>query len=191
MSIRSTYHHGNLRPALIAAARALLDSGGLDAVGLRETARNVGVSATATYRHFLDKESLLAAVAMQGFREFAQTLGDSMKDGAPFSAMGRAYVEFAIAHPGLFRLMFSPMMREREKFPELAAAAAAAFAGLSAGASGARPASPATSFPDAAAYSAWSMVHGLAHLYLDGAISREKMTEVVDALLPARENVAA
>ena len=100
---RSTYHHGHLRPALIDAARALLDAGGLEAVGLRETARRVGVSATATYRHFLDKDSLLAAVAAEGFREFAKALSDSVQGGAPFSAMGKAYVEFALAHPGLFR----------------------------------------------------------------------------------------
>ena len=73
-SNRSSYHHGALRPALIAAARALLDEGGPEAVGLREAARRVGVSPTATYRHFKDKEALLAALAVEGFREFGAAL---------------------------------------------------------------------------------------------------------------------
>ena len=165
-SLKTSYHHGALRPALISVAREILDEGGPDAVGLRETARRVGVSATATYRHFLDKEILLAAVATEGFQEFGQALRDSMKDGAPFSAMGRAYVNFARKHPGLFRLMFSPLLRQTEKFPDLAAAAAAA---LDFGAPRAESfkASPEESTMTAF-LSAWAMVHGLAYLVLEG-----------------------
>ena len=180
---RSTYHHGHLRPALIDAARALLDAGGLEAVGLRETARRVGVSATATYRHFLDKDSLLAAVAAEGFREFAKALSDSVQGGAPFSAMGKAYVEFALAHPGLFRLMFGPLIRDREKFPDLAEASDAAFAGLK-GAARATGNVPETQV-DAAAYAAWSMVHGLSRLILDGVLPPEHAADITDAILKA------
>ena len=74
VAMRSTYHHGNLGPALIAAARELLDADGPGAVSLREAARRVGVSATATYRHFQDKDHLLAAVAAEGYWEFAERL---------------------------------------------------------------------------------------------------------------------
>jgi len=96
---RSTYHHGALRPALIAAARTLLDEGGPKAVELRETARRVGVSPTATYRHFRDKDSLLAAVAAEGFRAIGTALDDAARECPPLSAMGRAHVEFAMANP--------------------------------------------------------------------------------------------
>jgi AcrR family transcriptional regulator len=176
---RSTYHHGALRPALIAAARALLDDGGPNAVGLRETARRVGVSPTATYRHFRDKDSLLAAVAAEGFRAFGAALDDAARDAQPLSAMGRAYVEFALANPGLFRLMFGAQIRERDKFPELTEAADAAFARLKAAAAGAPPDSDA----EAAAVAAWSLVHGLSHLLLDGMLPRESAPTLMDAIL--------
>jgi AcrR family transcriptional regulator len=178
-SARSTYHHGALRPALIAAARALLDEGGPEAVGLREAARKVGVSSTATYRHFRDKNSLLAAVAAQGFAAFGAALRDAAPDGEPFSAMGKAYVDFALAHPGLFRLMFGPLIRERERFPELTAAADAAFASLQAAA--ARHAHG--SDVEAAAVAAWSLVHGLSHLLLDGVLPRDRAEALTAAIL--------
>ncbi len=180
-SSRSTYHHGALRPALLAAARALLDEGGPEAVGLRETARRVGVSPTATYRHFRDKDDLLVALATEGFQAFGAALAESTRGGQPFSAMGRAYVDFALAHRGLFRLMFSPLMRERERFPELAAVAKQAFAHLKAGAAaaGARPESEI----DTSAISAWALVHGLTHLLLDGAFPPEKAKSIQDAIL--------
>ena len=123
IATRTTYHHGNLGPALIAAARQLLDTDGPGAVSLREAARRVGVSATATYRHFTDKDHLLAAVAAEGYREFADKLRAVDVDGDGFSHMGVAYIEFALDHPGLFRLMFGPLLRERERFPDLGAAA--------------------------------------------------------------------
>jgi AcrR family transcriptional regulator len=171
-SARSTYHHGALRPALIAAARALLDEGGPQAVGLRETARRVGVSPTATYRHFRDKDSLLAAVAAEGFRAFGAALAGATGDGQPFSAMGRAYVEFALANPGLFRLMFGAQIRERARFPELTEAADAAFTRLKA-----------ATTTEGSAVAAWSLVHGLSHLLLDGMLPRESASALMDAIL--------
>jgi AcrR family transcriptional regulator len=169
---RSTYHHGALRHALIAAARTLLDEGGANAVGLRETARRVGVSATATYRHFRDKDSLLAAVAAEGFRAFGTALDDAARGSQSLSAMGRAYVEFALANPGLFRLMFGAQIRERAKFPELTEAADAAFERLKAAAT-----------TEGGAVAAWSLVHGLSHLLLDGMLPRESAPALMDAIL--------
>ena len=127
---RTNYHHGQLRPALIAEARTLLDAGGPAAVSLREAARRAGVSATASYRHFADKDALLAAVAAEGFREFGEALAAPIRQGKPFSEMGRAYVEFALTHPGLFRLMFSPLIAKRHEHPDLAAGADRAFEAL-------------------------------------------------------------
>lgn len=187
-SNRSSYHHGALRPALIAAARALLDEGGPDAVGLREAARRVGVSPTATYRHFKDKEALLAALAVEGFREFGAALAASDSAAAPLPAMGAAYIDFALAKPGMFRLMFSPLLAARRDDEELHAAARAAFATLVRGV-GAPADAPAGSQVPAAAMAAWSLVHGLAHLVLDGVLPKSEAETFKRAILapPAPE----
>jgi AcrR family transcriptional regulator len=179
-STRSSYHHGQLRPALIAEARALLDAGGPSAVSLREAARRAGVSATATYRHFADKEALLAAVAAEGFHQFAEALAAPMREGKDFSAMGRAYVEFALKHEGLFRLMFSPLIRERERHPELAAATALAYEALHSGVAGEWDGGEQEI--GAIAVSLWSLVHGFSHLLLDGVLPIELAPELIDGI---------
>src|SRR5277367_5189498 len=89
------YRHGNLPVALQAAARQILDESGMHAVGLRETARRVGVSATAAYRHFASKEDLLASVAAEGFRELGAAMEGATRGANPLSRAGLAYVEFA------------------------------------------------------------------------------------------------
>ena len=117
---RATYHHGDLRAALLSATRALLDEGGVAAVSLREAARRAGVSPAACYRHFTDKEALLTALAVQGFEEFAQALGQAFRGGRKsFAEMGTAYVSFAVQRPGLFRLMFGQAVADRSRSPEL------------------------------------------------------------------------
>ena len=184
IATRSTYHHGNLGPALIAAARELLDSDGPGAVSLREAARRVGVSATATYRHFVDKEHLLTAVAAEGYREFAERLRKAGEGADGFSSMGMAYIEFALEHPGLFRLMFGPLIRERERYPELGEAADAAFAVLKEGAT--RLIGGAAEDTESVAYAAWSFSHGLARLVLDDVIPRERAMKVSNAFLFGR-----
>ena len=184
MAMRSTYHHGNLGPALIAAARDLLDASGPGAVSLREAARRVGVSATATYRHFTDKDHLLAAVAAEGYREFTGRLREAEEGSDGFSSLGVAYIEFAMAHPGLFRLMFGPLLRERDRYPDLGAAADGAFAALLDGARkfvGGR-----SEDVESVAYAAWSFAHGLARLVLDDIIPRERALKVCKAFLFGR-----
>ncbi len=177
---RAPYHHGALRPALIAAARDLLSREGPGAVSLREAARRVGVSATATYRHFQDKEHLLAAVSAEGFVEFA----DRLKIGGAqaFNGMGVAYLEFAIKNPGLFRLMFGPLLKTRDKHAELAHASDAAFEVLMEGARGVAGAAEA----ETVAYMAWSCSHGLARLAIDDVISPEHALKIFRAAPPLR-----
>lgn len=110
-----SYHHGNLRESLLAAAVELVAKDGPDAVSLREVARHVGVSHNAAYRHFVDREELMraaAARALTGFGEYMaaciRAVGDD--DGIEpaydrLAACGRAYVEFAVDNPGLFRMI--------------------------------------------------------------------------------------
>lgn len=161
------YHHGDLRHALVEAALDLLAEGGTEALGLRELARRVGVSAAAPYRHFKDRQALIQAVAAAGFEKFDIAISGA-KDGvapeAQFAAMAEAYVRFALDHPRLYRLMFSSELGKFED-PELRRAADAAYAGLAVAAAKEDPGSPGE-----AAISAWAFVHGLSMLLLDGQL---------------------
>jgi len=111
------YHHGDLRNALVAQAARLVETGGAENFSLREAARLEGVSAKAAYRHFADKSDLLAAVAEDGFTLMHRKLegaigavsdlqGPAESAIARLRAAGRAYVEFAVEHPELLRVMF-------------------------------------------------------------------------------------
>jgi AcrR family transcriptional regulator len=181
-SPKKTYHHGDLRDALIVAALEVLEEGGLAGLSLREAARRAGVSAMAPYRHFADKEALIAGVAAVGFQRFADLLRQA--DAKPHAhealiAQGVAYVEFACGHPALFRLMFgatSPNVKG-----DLALAGESAYAVLANRvASLAKPS-------DAAAWTltCWSVVHGLAMLALDGKLGpgAELPTVLADRML--------
>jgi AcrR family transcriptional regulator len=176
------YHHGNLRESLIAAARALLDAGGPAAVGLRETARRVGVSPTATYRHFADKEALLAALAAEGFHDLADRQEAARREADPLPAMGRAYVAFALERRGLFRLMFGPDLTDRGKYPELKEAADRSFHVYQGGVHPGAAPQPV----DIAAIAAWALVHGLALLFLDGVLPEAHAAELTRAITGSR-----
>ena len=111
---RSTYRHGDLRNALIQAGVALAAVGGPRAVVLREATRRVGVSPNAAYRHFSNREDLLAAVSLRCLTLVAteilreeQAAGAAEDVGAQLEAIGRAYVHFALREPGLFRTAFA------------------------------------------------------------------------------------
>src|SRR5271167_3046832 len=105
------YHHGDLRTAVLAAAETILEREGIDALTLRAVARAVGVSHTAPKNHFGDLEGLLSELAALGYQRYGKVLADAMDAAGTdprlrMRAMGRAYVGFARAHPGLFLLMF-------------------------------------------------------------------------------------
>lgn len=176
MSTSRPYHHGDLRAALLEAAGSLLDSGGENAVSLREAARMAGVSPTAAYRHFTDKEALLATLAARGFAEFGQAMAAAVgrREATPLAARGRAYIRFALANPGRFRLMFGGLLNRAAAHPVLREAASEAFAALEATA-GAQSRDQ--------ALRAWGLVHGLAHLLLDGAIGEADVEAMIDRLI--------
>jgi AcrR family transcriptional regulator len=177
------FHHGNLPNALRAAARAILDEAGQDAVGLREAARRIGVSATAVYRHFSNKEELLASVAAEGFRELAAAM-EAVETGSDrLRGVSLAYVEFALQKRGLFRLMFGPILVERAKYPELNAAAGAVFDVLQ------RIAVSAEEQPredNSAGMAAWGLVHGLSSLLIDGLVPETSARVLANAILVQR-----
>jgi len=180
--MRSTrpYRHGNLPAALLGAAREILDENGLQAVGLRETARRVGVSATAAYRHFTSKDDLLASVAAEGFRELAAAMQDATRGPNLLTRAGLAYIEFADQNPGLFRLMFGPILAERGKYPGLQAASASVEDVLLRGVADLdqRPFGG-----NLAAMAAWGLVHGLSHLIVDGFFPAERAMAQAEEIL--------
>ena len=110
-SERTSYHHGNLRDALLQAAFALVDSRGVEGISMRALARETGVSSAAPFRHFADKELLLKAVAGKASEDLQCKLDEAARDRddalTQFRAMTVAYVRFAAEHPNLFRLVQS------------------------------------------------------------------------------------
>jgi AcrR family transcriptional regulator len=171
------YHHGDLRNALVEAGLKLLEARGPDAaqddLGLREVAREVGVSATAIYRHFPDKQALKAALAAEGLAQLAQRQQRaSVQAGggaAGFLASGLSYVHFAAEHPVLFRLVFSDAQHE-DLLDAPPDQMSAAMRGLREDVDRLLPADWPAARRKATALHAWALVHGLAMLVLDQQI---------------------
>jgi AcrR family transcriptional regulator len=211
---KDSYHHGDLRHALVEQATIHVELVGGESFSLRETARMVGVSANAAYRHFADKSALLTAVAARGFdhlsqqmteaianvgRSFATSASYSDSGAQPllpspsslaiarFQAVGRAYVEYALAHPQLFRVMFgrcglSSMANEPSLVPkpspyELLGHTLDGLVAVGLLVPEHRP---------GAELKAWTVVHGFATLILEGASSLQEpvhQTAVLSSLL--------
>jgi Transcriptional regulator len=199
MNLERAYHHGNLREALVAAGTELARTGGPDAVVLRAASREAGVSHNAVYRHFANREDLLAAVAQRCMTRLAElmierteriTIRDrARRASARLGAVGRAYIDFARSEPGWFRTAFSSARPHSDDAP---------------------PAEPADSLPNpydvlraalddlvevgtvtrarraGAEYTAWSAVHGLSSLLIDGplrALPEPQVEQAIDIVL--------
>ena len=160
------YHHGDLEAALVRAAGKLLDKEGIEALSLREVARRAGVSHAAPYRHFPERDALLAALAVEGFEWLAVAQREAAAAGG-LRAMGEAYVEFALAHPQRFRLMFGGRI-PLGKHARLREVATRAYEELSGALAARYPGAPGALDCSIAA---WALVHGLAQLLLGGRIS--------------------
>src|SRR5499433_2789784 len=168
------YHHGDLRQALVRSALEILSEAGVAGLSLRAAARRARVSAMAPYRHFADKEALLAAVAEYGFRALAARLTTAAATAADpragLAALGVAYVLFACDQPSLFKLMFGPTIEKKSAHPALDDAGCASFNAL-------RQAVAAAEFfegdPDwgDVSLACWSLVHGLSALIVDGRLT--------------------
>jgi AcrR family transcriptional regulator len=138
------------------------------------------VSATAAYRHFTNKEDLLASVAAEGFQELAATMQGATRGANPLTRAGLAYIEFADHNRGLFRLMFGPVLAERTKYPALLAASADVEAML---VRGVTDIDPRPLNDNHAAMAAWGLVHGLAHLIVDGFLPAARATVQAEEIL--------
>lgn len=168
-AVPRSYHHGNLRAALLEAAEELLDARGAAALTLRDVARVAGVSHGAPYHHFASLDDLLAATAQRGF----ETLGGALAGAAAVADprerllhVAQAYVEFACAHPERFRLMFGPLLGRKGAYPALKESAERAFGVVLEAASAHDPDRGAD-----LAIAGWSLSHGLGHLLIAGALN--------------------
>lgn len=179
---RGRYHHGALDRALIQAGIAALDSGvASDELSLRALARDVGVSATAVYRHFPDKAALLTALAHAGLDRMgerqAAAAARARDPVAAFAASGIAYVRFALDHPALFRLIWTTAP-EGDLFAAPVGTSHPAMAALREGIAAILPPQASPAAQRAAALTCWGLVHGLAMLALDRQIVLDDATIV-------------
>jgi AcrR family transcriptional regulator len=165
------YHHGDLRAALVEAGLKALETTEFSDLSLRQLARDAGVSATAVYRHFPDKQALLKALANAGIEQLgryqqaaAEAAGTS---AAAFGATGRAYVRFALANPALFRLIFSHLD------PVGATVFGDSLAARLLQEKAAQAVGDDQSQAQRLMVQAWAVVHGLAMLMLDGQLPRD------------------
>ena len=184
----SQYHHGNLREALLQAAVELIREGGVEKLSLRGLARKVGVSQTAPYRHFQDKNHLLVEIAKQTFAEMtAATTAPLDPDCSARENVfrcGKAYLRYAINNPERYKLVFGPSIEQRASYPELIEAGMRSFGvlmdlvkqGIDAG-----------EFIDGCAQmlanGCWSGIHGFASLTIDGFYARQQLPIAFDDLL--------
>jgi AcrR family transcriptional regulator len=181
---KAAYHHGDLRRALVEESLALLEREGLEALSTRVVARRLGVSHAAPARHFPSRTALLEAVATTGFELFIETLtreSEGHRGPAVFEAQGRAYIHFALSHPNLLRLMFSPALKAHPTpGSPLSEAGERAHELLLSGARAALGPKASAAEVESAAFTGWALVHGAALLWLDGPLSaggKDAMTE--------------
>jgi AcrR family transcriptional regulator len=185
------YHHGNLKEALLRAALELIAQKGPAGFTFAEAARWAGVSPAAPYRHFRDRDELLASVALRGFEQFQAALAKAWDDGRPdaftaFDRLGKAYLEFARSEPAYYSAMFEAGIPLATS-PELREAGDRAFAVLRAAAEKLCLQVPAKSRPPVlmVALHIWAMAHGIASLFGRGDAARRALPMSPEELLEA------
>jgi AcrR family transcriptional regulator len=178
------YHHGNLREVLLESALRLIAEMGPTGFTLRELARRAGVSHNAPYRHFRDRDDLMAAVATQGFRELTRAMRRAAEDHTePLDRLkqaGIAYITFALRRPEHFAVMFDGPVSLKSEHPGSSEAAKEAFTTLVSFVQGCQEAGR---FPPGDPQSftllAWSMVHGVAKLAITGRLPFRTKAEIL------------
>lgn len=179
-----SYHHGNLRTALVDAALTALEQDGPAALSLRGLARSAGVSATAVYRHFANKDDLMAAIATEGFEGLSAEMNRRLASEADADALrrlmilGEGYSGYAMSHPAHYRLMFGKRMVKKDDYPDLSKAAAHSYGMLEQAVAEAVDAGqlPAVPVPLLSTM-AWSLVHGLSTLHNDGMLNDKQLPQ--------------
>jgi AcrR family transcriptional regulator len=188
---RRSYHHGNLREALVDAALDLISEKGPAGFTFAEAARQAGVSPAAPYRHYRDRDALMADVAKRGFERFEQQLSAAWNDGKPslreaFEKLGGAYLAFARKEPAYFSAMFEAGLSLSE-YRELQEAGDRAFNVLRTACEALVAAMPPAKRPPVMmmALHIWSLSHGIASLFARGDAARRALPMSPEDLLEA------
>jgi AcrR family transcriptional regulator len=191
MQDQSTYHHGDLRRALLEEAGKVLESEGADSITLRRLARPLGVSHAAPGHHFADRAELLAELSADGYAGLANTLDEAMAAEPAVNwlkATGRAYIRFGMANPERYRMMFASQLMGEDCPERLRAESSRAYmALLRASYRGLPDVDPAAYRVDVTELFAWSVVHGAVMLWLDGqlggSVDAESFLDLTDRIL--------
>ena len=169
-----SYHHGDLKAALVEAAAGIVRTKGLEALTIRDVAKRTGVSAAAPYRHFQDRRALIAAVAERGFIRLQQAMSAAMGSARGrhgFKQVALAYMNFGLENPAEYRVMFGPDMADTTDFPSLRETSRAVLGGVAEAVKQLQKeglVGKGDAWLIAAAL--WSTLHGLVMLVLDGQI---------------------
>jgi AcrR family transcriptional regulator len=187
---QKSYHHGDLKNALIGAGVAILSEEGLEGLSLRKVAQRAGVSHNAPYSHFADKQSLIAAISTEGFQQLYESLDAAItanlkKPRKQLQQAALAYVRFALEHRDTFKIMFSGVLEKEKEYPAFVEISQKTFrrvvdivrACQKAGLLKSRSA-------ELTAVAVWGQVHGIVSLALEGQIShtildRHKVQDIV------------
>ena len=183
MKSRSKYHHGELRSALVSLAVKEIARAGVEKLSLRSLARQAGVSPTAPFRHFPDKQTLLAGIAIEGFEELARRLTETSESNAGiedrFIELGATYVGFAQDFPVHYQLMFGAVLGDFSASKELQEASAASYAVLDATLTEIKNNQQLDHDVATLGGLVWSTVHGMASLVFN--VPTARMPKAADA----------
>lgn len=191
MSRADTYHHGNLRQALIEEAARILEANGVDAITFRGLARSLGVSHAAPSHHFADRNELLSELAADGYAGLADAMAVAQESSEPedwLQESGRAYVRFGVANPQLYRMMFASQLMTEDCPERLSIESSRAYLLLLRACYRRNPEGDPSEYrvqtPELAA---WSIVHGVVMLWLDGqlgpSVPQDRFLGLADEML--------
>ena len=170
---KDKYHHGDLKQALIESGMRILKEEGVNALTLRSAARAAGVSHSAPYSHFADKQALLAAISTMGFNDLYDRITTTVMEfrNSPrelLTETGWTYIQFAVSEPNCFKLMFSGILEDEHSYPEFMAAVQKTYQKLVDVVEICQEGKVLRSGPqEENAIAVWSLVHGFVSLYLE------------------------
>jgi AcrR family transcriptional regulator len=184
MPKKKTYHHGDLKNALIKAGVDILAKDGVSGLSLRKVASKAGVSHAAPYSHFADKQALIAAISTEGFRQLYERVNSvaeeyKTKPSRQLVEVAWAYVQFAMDDRDRFKVMFSGILEKEREYPEFVAESQRNFQLVKTIVEANQAAGVLRSGPsDLVALSAWGTIHGFVMLLLEGQISHTVLDQM-------------
>jgi len=179
---RTTYHHGDLRAALVRAGIELVTRYGIRGFTMSQAAKAASVAVSAPYRHYADRDALLAAIAEEGFKRLSERFESVAAGKDRLERLAAAYVGFAVEHPAHFRVMFDGQL-DKTRYPTLEVAGAHAF-GVLLGEAAALAGPKASAARSATATALlWSVIHGFAVIAIEEGFSRLEGGLSLDELL--------